>query len=312
MDMTIANATNQFRDEISATRAKPTARAYSMGIKHFLSFLKERETNSADPLSNLCMDHFILFPAWLAKQGYSKQTTLVYNVGASSFLDWLVIKGWLTPTHGETLRHKKATKNLSRRRESKLPRTPARDAVDKMLQSVHAMKLPSPIKERDIALIEFLASTGCRVNEACLLKIRDVDLQEHSAKVMGKGSKERMVFLSSTACDALNDYWNIRGFRDKSQPAFARHDDGASDRALPLSTTTMRNVVDEVVAIAGLESGQFTPHSFRHAFATRMLSETGNLALVQDLMGHASPAATRVYAKVAPEELREAHKRVYK
>ena len=65
-----------------------------------------------------------------------------------------------------------------------------------------------------------------------------------------------------------------------------------------------------VMEIAGID--KFTPHYFRHAFAIRMLSETGNLALVQDLLGHADPAATRVYAKIYPEDLRDAHHKIFR
>ena len=63
--------------------------------------------------------------------------------------------------------------------------------------------------------------------------------------------------------------------------------------------------------IAGIDKGKFTPHYFRHAFAINMLRETGNLALVQDLLGHANPQSTRVYAKIYPDELRDAHHKVY-
>lgn len=90
---------------------------------------------------------------------------------------------------------------------------------------------------------------------------------------------------------------------------FARHDKGAGKKRLPVTTATVRNVVDQVSKIAGID--QFTPHYFRHAFAINALEQSGNLALVQDLLGHKSPQTTRMYAKIYDEDLRAAHHRIF-
>ena len=310
--ITVEEVLDHYEGQLFLTRSINTARSYRSGLNKFRLYLYETGVPETSSPSRLTMELFIRFPAWLSKQGYAKQTTLMYSAGATALLEWLTVANLIETTFSDSVRYKSARKPLSQRRERKLPRTPTEEAVSRMLTAVHSITLPTPIRERNIAFIEFIASTGCRVNEAHLLTVRDVNLKARTAKVTGKGNKERIVFLSTSASRCLSDYWDARGFREKSNPAFARHDDGVGvDGVAPVSTTTLRNIVDEVSAIAGIEKGMLTPHSFRHAFATRMLSETGNLAVVQDLLGHASPTSTRVYASVAVGELQRAHDEVY-
>ena len=78
-----------------------------------------------------------------------------------------------------------------------------------------------------------------------------------------------------------------------------------------ITTRTVWNVVDDARRAAGLEAGKFWPHAMRHNYAKTMLKATNNLALVQDLLGHASPVTTRKYTKIEPEELRDAHHKVF-
>jgi site-specific recombinase XerD len=130
--------------------------------------------------------------------------------------------------------------------------------------------------------------------------------------VTGKGSKQRRAFFSKAAARALKDYWLARHNSEPTAPAFARHDLGNIKHGIErLTTATVRDVINHIAVFAGIEKALFSPHYFRHAFAIKLLSETQNLALVQDLMGHASPAATRVYAKIYPEDLRDAHREVF-
>ena len=129
----------------------------------------------------------------------------------------------------------------------------------------------------------------------------------------GKGGKERYVFFTRQTSDALQGYWSARGFSGKKDPAFSRHDKGSSLKTGSaknhLSTATIRNVVKGCAVLAGLD--HFTPHWFRHAFAIKMLKDTGNLAMVQDLLGHASPTTTRIYAQVSEQTKQKLHRQVF-
>ncbi len=310
--ITIKYAVEKCVDELYTTRAKLTARSYKSGLDRFTEFLQDRELPKDAPLAKLSMDHFIGFPAWLAERGYAKKGALLRNFAAKALLDWLVVNGYLQPSYAEMVRYQKACAALNKKRENRLPRMAPKGSVEAMQVAARQRDIPSPIKERDIALVEFLASTGCRIDEVARLKLKDIDLKERKAKVLGKGSKERIVFFSTEAATALANYWQARKLADKSSPAFARQDDGSQKgkKISHVTTAGLRKAIESIAKVAGLDG--FHPHLFRHAFATLMLKETQNLALVQDLMGHASPASTRVYAKIDPDDLKKAHRDIWK
>jgi site-specific recombinase XerD len=294
-----------------AARSLNTARTYQGALKIFQEFLAEAGFSPDQPAEALQMEHFIKFPAFLAGLGYSKRSIGVYLGGARFLLDWLVINGLLRPDYSETLRYELAVQQIQKKSESRLPRVPEKGAVEKILQAIDNYHAETPVKERNIAIIYFLLTTGCRNNELVQLKVKDIDLKAQHALVLGKGQRERRVFFNAQTARALEAYWSARGFREKAQPAFARHDDGAGKKKQALTTTSIRNIVDDFALLAGLDKGSFTPHYFRHAFAIKMLQETHDLALVQDLLGHASPASTRVYAKIYPDDLEKAHRQVW-
>jgi integrase/recombinase XerC len=314
--MNIAEAFDLCDDTAIATRSTNTARAYKNGLNIFAQFLESQKLTLAEPIEQINMEHFIHFPAWLAHQGYSKKTMGVYIASAKFFLDLLVINGTLRPDYAETLRYEMAVKQINKKRESRLPRTPEKGAIEKIIKVLETYIVPNKervkiIALRNIALIWFLITTGCRNNEVVKLNVKDIDLFGRKTLVIGKGNKERRVFFNNTVAEALERYWMERGDRVKTDPAFARHDKGAGKKLKRLTTRSVQNIVDEIVMKAGLDKGSFTPHYFRHAFAITMLKETHDLALVQDLLGHASPASTRVYAKIYPDELEKAHRDVW-
>jgi site-specific recombinase XerD len=179
---------------------------------------------------------------------------------------------------------------------------------------------------RNIAMVEALLSSGMRVGELVRLERGHLLYDVKGAMVKyGKGKKDREVLFSDRAWTALQTYLRARFDASPVQsrranqrrpiaslPVFARHDRGAGDRVLPLSTRSVQNVFVELASRAGiLERFHLTPHTLRHYFATRFLSQTGDLALTQYALGHASPATTRIYAKTQWEDYRRAHGRVF-
>ena len=305
-------AMKQAKDLVHLQYAQTTAKTYCASLNRFALYLtREYDIQTTHPLERLDIEPFIAYPAWLSRQSYSKGTMRVHISAAKFFLDWLVINGYIKLSYAETLRFNKAVEQTGKRRESKLPRTPRSGDVEKMLETVYTINEEAPRKERNIALLEFLASSGCRNNEAVTLKVRDIDLIEHSAVVTGKGDKQRKVYFGTDAARALREYWTARGNADPASPVFSRHDRGAGKKIKPITTETVRDIVEGVMAVAGIDPGTFSPHRFRHGFAITMLQETSDLALVQDLLGHSSPVSTRVYAKIYPETMRKAHKKVF-
>lgn len=307
--MNIQKAIDECLADLSLASA--TEKTYRTGLGSFLLYLSDKNINASEDVEKLEVDHFIFFLTWANKR-FSKQTAHVYGAASKSFMDFLVITKRLEISYLDAVRLKKATLRSNRRREDKLPRFPQKDDVPRMLAAVRNQNESSPRKERNIAILEFLASSGCRVSEAINLNIQDIDLVNRSTIVTGKGSKERRVFFSPVAAASISAYWDARKSRMATDPAFARHDKGAGRKHIKrMTTTAVRNIVKDVALLAGVDTTKFSPHYFRHAFAIRVLGETGNLALAQDLLGHKDPKATRVYAKIHSEDLQKAHRSLF-
>ena len=289
-------------------RSACTLVAYNHGLHIFVEYLKENGVGLDSPLESVVPELFIGFPAWIGMRKYSKKTIGVYLSGVKSFMDWLVIAGVLELTYSQSIRWKLAVEKSGSKKESRLPRFPKREDAQKMIDGVRSMPEESPRKERNIALILLLASSGCRNDEVAKLKVGNVNLIDRSTVVTGKGNKERRVFFSQEAAEAIQVYLSLRQI-DDSQPLFIRHDKGTGKKVSKITTTTIRNVVGDVATFAGVKP--FSPHYFRHAFAINVLEKTHDLALVQDLLGHSSPTATRVYAKIYPESMKASYREVY-
>lgn len=160
---------------------------------------------------------------------------------------------------------------------------------------------------RDRAILETLYSTGCRVSELAGLSLADVDLNAGRAKVRGKGSKERVVFLSGPAVDALRAWLPYRAAR------LAGRSDGKEIASLflnaasgPLSVRGVSLVVERRMLRSG-QRKRLSPHGFRHSFATHLVSGGADLRTVQALLGHERLATTQVYTHVDMARLRSVY-----
>jgi site-specific recombinase XerD len=160
----------------------------------------------------------------------------------------------------------------------------------------------SPRDLRDRALLELLYGCGLRASEACGLRIADVDADEGTVRVTGKGGKERVVPLGGAAADALGRY--LRTGRPRlGRPATDRV--FLSVRGRPLGPTDVRRALRRELDAAGL--AQRPPHALRHTFATHLLEHGADLRSIQELLGHASVGTTQVYTHVSVRHLRAAH-----
>jgi len=204
------------------------------------------------------------------------------------------------------------------------------------------------IRLRNIALLQTLKSSGARVSELTTLTRGDLDNTNRRARVVGKGSKERWIYFSEVAWNTLQEYLTGRNRLMASraqtvpaanttteaktrttpaskqagrvkakaseislQPVFAAHHRGSGFKVVkPMTTDAVRKMLWGLVEQAELEV-YITPHKFRHWFATRVLAATGDLAVTQDLLGHANPATTRIYAQVSETNKQKAHHQVF-
>jgi site-specific recombinase XerD len=157
---------------------------------------------------------------------------------------------------------------------------------------------------RERALIEVMYATGARLSEIMNMKISDINSQDMSMHVIGKGDKERIVYLSIKAMHQLRKYLNSR--TDDCESLFVTKRRPESK----MTTRSIEKIVDKVQARANI-SKKLTPHVFRHTFATLAMGNGADLADVQQLLGHENPSTTLIYAQVSEERKKQAHKRFH-
>jgi integrase/recombinase XerD len=157
---------------------------------------------------------------------------------------------------------------------------------------------------RDRAVLETLYGAGLRISELVGLDVDDLDLQEGSVRVLGKGGKERDVPIGRYARDAISAY--LTRVRPQIVTARSRSALFLNLRGGRLTRQGCTGIVQQHAASAGIRK-KVSPHTFRHSFATHLLEGGADVRVVQELLGHASVATTQVYTLVTREHLREVY-----
>jgi integrase/recombinase XerD len=155
---------------------------------------------------------------------------------------------------------------------------------------------------RDRAILETLYGAGLRISELVGLDVDDLDLDEGSVRVFGKGSKERLVPLGGFAVAALH------GYLTRARPALARAGSGAAMFLNQRGGRLTRQGAARILRIAATRAGirkRVTPHTLRHSFATHLLEGGADVRVVQELLGHATLTTTQIYTLVTGDRLRE-------
>jgi site-specific recombinase XerD len=189
----------------------------------------------------------------------------------------------------------------SPKRDQKLPQVMSGEQVRMLLERIPAT---TPLELRDRAMLELAYSCGLRCEEIVTLDLGAFDFETEQLRVLGKGSKERLLPVGEPAQRAL------RAFLERGRGALA--DDGG-ERALFLSKSGRRLSNSDVTRRLGLWvreaalAGGVSPHSLRHSFATHLLEGGADLRTIQELLGHASISTTQVYTRVDAARLRDAY-----
>jgi site-specific recombinase XerD len=332
--MNLSNAVTQFAAYLRAhERSEKTIDAYLSALRRFEVYLNE--TKKPTDVNQLTITHITQFTVWLREdQKTAPRTRAMYLACLSTFMDFMAYnvtpeRQRLDKSRKEELTHeiRLILRDIGGVTRHQRKRAPDDDDVDKLLNAVsQSPTLAGTVAEqtrqrlmwlRDRAMLYALAHTGMRVGELVQLKRGQLHAKTHSAYVDGKGRKQRLVVFSPEAWELLQAYLQERrdgggGQALSQRPLYASHHRGArSDGAQPLTTRSVQRIVEKWAQAAGIADFHFTPHTFRHYFATRMLRETDNLAVVQDMLGHESADTTRIYAQTTAEDIVAAHRRVF-
>ena len=257
---------------------------YQRDLKFLVNFLKDRKIDRGT-----ARDYLLA----LEKKRFSRRTIARKVSSARSFFRFLLREKLVEQNPFENL--------LTPKLPKKLPNFLYPDEITRLFESPDK-KTPQGL--RDQAILEVLYGTGLRVTEIIRINMNDVDFDEGEIKVLGKGSKERIVLFGSHAGTALHHY--IRNARPKLL-------NGKKSAALFInrrgSRFTPRSVERMIVRYsqkAGINK-KVTPHTLRHSFATHLLSGGADLRMVQELLGHVSLSTTQVYTHITKERLKEVY-----
>ncbi len=277
-------------------RASNTLAAYRRDLGRYQDHLHRRGRTSITAST----DDVIAFVHVLVGQGLAPASitrTLVAVRGAHRFLT------------AEEVRSDDPAADVEIPRVPKgLPKALTVDEVAALIDSVTGADM---VSRRDRAILETLYGTGARISELVGLSLGDIDLHDGLVRLMGKGSKERIVPLGRLAAGALTGWFAPAG-RGAMQPArWARRGDAEAvflnQRGGRLSRQGAWGIVTGRGAAVGLYD-ELSPHVLRHSCATHMLDHGADIRTVQELLGHASLSTTQIYTKVSVERMLEVYR----
>ncbi len=270
-----------------------TLRSYESDLKNFLNFLKKSRRQLSE------VDYLFLrrYLGYLYTLKYSKKTVARKVAALKSFFKFIRGKN--------IIKNNPASLLSSPKLERKLPLILSEDWLEELF------KLPdpnTPLGLRDKAILEVLYSSGMRVSELTSINLNEIDFEKREIRVLGKGKRERVVFLNKIALDALVKYVTSARkvfLSKKDSPALFLNRLGGR-----LSDVGVRRRITHYVKKLGSNFG-VTPHSLRHTFATHLLERGADLRTIQELLGHVSLDSTQIYTRVDRERLRRIYNQAH-
>lgn len=242
--------------------------------------------------SSVTLTHLREFLSWLNEIGLGARSQARIISGIKSFFRFLVMENLMTDSPASLLE----TPRLPRH----LPEILSAAQIEKIITSID---MSTQLAHRNKAIIEVLYGCGLRVSELVGLKISQVFFNEGYVRVMGKGSKERLVPLGHSAGKAMEQY--IQYERVHQRVALKDADlVFINNRGNGLSRVMIFTLVKGLSKKAGIRA-PVSPHTFRHSFATHLIENGADLRAVQDMLGHESILTTEIYTHLNREFLRE-------
>ena len=305
--MDLATLITEFLEYLEVERnvSRLTIRNYKHYLERFLAFLgSSAPPSSKVPVSTITTDSVRKYRLFLSRyadeRGLSlKRVTQNYHlIALRSFLKYC-LKRDVAVMAPEKIDLPKADSHSIKFLE--------RTDVDRLLN------MPEISKDegmRDKAILEVLFSTGLRVSELVSLNREQINFESREFGVIGKGRRQRVVFLSEGAADWLKRYLDKR--EDDLPPVFIRYAGKTPDesdrtgRSIRLSSRSVQRLVEKYVKKARLPI-KITPHGLRHSFATDLLSGGADLRAIQEMLGHKNVSTTQIYTHVTNPQLKKIH-----
>ena len=185
------------------------------------------------------------------------------------------------------------------KKEQKLPRYLT---LSEMLSIFDKMEIKTNYDLRDRLILELMYATGVRVSEVINIKVYDIDFYNNSIKVLGKGSKERIVYYNEVVRDLLSKYMSIYDSLNKKNLEYLF----LNQKGDKLTTKGISYIINQVIKKISFNK-HITPHMLRHTFATHLLNNGCSVTTVQELLGHSSIGTTGIYTHVTFDHIKEVY-----
>jgi integrase/recombinase XerC len=291
MSHTLDDGLSEFERECRIRGLSPhTIRAYRSDLTQMKGFLAP--DGGEVPLPTITRRHLRQFLQELASGGDGNRSLARKTTVLHEFFGFCRKQGWIDTDPALRLIAPKFGKSL--------PKFFTESEMETLVE------LPEPDTDkglRDRAVFELIWSSGLRISEVAGARISWIDLERRRIKVLGKGSKERVVPLTINAVHALKRYLEVR----------AGHDDELVFHSLngrPMSPDTLRGALRRYLdAVAGARG--YSPHKIRHSFATHLLSRGADLESVKEMLGHKNLSTTEIYTHVSLEDIRKQYEQAH-
>lgn len=269
--------------------SKMTIISYQKDLDDFFSFVKKYNINYL----NLCKDDIRSYLKLLDERKL-KSSSISRRISClRTFYNYLEDQKMVDGNVFKLIRNPKL--------DRKLPNYLSYEELRIIFDSID---ISDSVGLRNRLLIEMLYATGCRVSEIANIKISDINFNNNSIKIFGKGSKERIVYFGDYARYYLDLYLS-KNINNNSKYLFVNENNDKMD------ITEIEKIIRDIVHNLTIKS-HVTPHTFRHTFATHLLNNGADIKTVQELLGHSSLNTTGIYTHVSNERLKEIYFKTFK
>lgn len=271
---------------VNKNYSKNTIEAYKRDLNEYFLYLKE---NNKDYL-NMDYESIRKYLSYLTDKKDTNSTISRKISSLRGFYSYLRLNEFIKNNPFKLI-------NLPKK-EQRLPRFFYYNELEELF---NACDTSNSLGQRNLAILEVLYATGTRVSELINIKLEDINFKEKQIKVLGKGNKERIVFLGEYAVDALQDYLND-GYlflnRYNLDYVFLNH------LGNKITRRGIEDILTKLIKKTSIDK-KISPHMIRHSFATHLLNEGCDLESVQEMLGHESISATAIYTHVTDDRIKE-------
>ena len=258
-----------------------TIKEYILHVKDFLKYLENNKINYL----NINKEDIIKYLKYLDNEKLSNRSIGTILSSLRCFYNYLLDNGFVKVNMFKLISNPKMDK--------KLPNFLSYEDLQKILDSITDKDI---LSLRNKMIIELLYATGIRVSELINIKISDIDFNNKTIKVMGKGKKERIVFFGDYALDAINTYLKNNPYNNEYLVL--------NNKGKKITVRGVELIIEKISKMACINNNAH-PHTFRHTFATHMLNNGCPLKSVQEYLGHSSLSSTEVYTHITNDYIKE-------